>query len=51
MISELHTIELSANAIVCTEVEAHELLRIVLEHGSHETIQEIRSAMKLCGLS
>ena len=42
--------ELSANAIVCTEVEAHELLRIATEHGSQKAIQEIHSAMRLCGL-
>ena len=43
-------IKLSANAIVCTEVEAHELLRIATEHGSQKAIQEIHSAMRLCGL-
>lgn len=43
-------IESSANAIVCTEVEAHELLRVALEHGSQKAIQEIQSAMRLCGL-
>jgi len=43
-------IELSANAIVCTEVEAHELLRIAIAHGSQKAIQEIQSAMRLCGL-
>ena len=42
--------ELSANAIVCTELEAHELLRIALEHGSQKAVQEIQSAMRLCGL-
>ena len=41
---------LSANAIICTEVEAHELLRIALEHGSQKAIQEIQSAMRLCGI-
>ena len=42
--------ELSAHAIVCTEVEAHELLHIAIEHGSQKAIQEIQSAMRLCGL-
>jgi len=43
-------IELSANAIVCTEVEARELLRVALEHCSKKAIREIKSAMRLCGL-
>ena len=44
------SIELSVNAFVCTEIEAQELLRIALEYCSQTAIQEIRSAMKLCGL-
>ena len=43
-------VELSANAIVCTEVEARELLRVAVEHCSKKAIREIKNAMKLCGL-
>ncbi len=37
------------NAIVCTEIEAHELLRVALEYCSKSAIREIKNAMKLCG--
>jgi hypothetical protein len=43
-------IELSAHAIICTEIEGRELLRVALQHCSQKAIQEIQSAMKLCGL-
>ena len=43
-------VELSANAIVCTEIEAHELLRVALEHCSKKAIRDIKNAMSLYGL-
>jgi hypothetical protein len=50
LISNQLPVESTANAIICSEIEAHELLLIALEHCSKAAIQEIKSAMRLCGL-
>ena len=50
LISSSLPVESTANAIVCTEIEAHELLEIALVYCSQAAIREIKSAMRLCGL-